>query len=124
MAGLVSRLLVDTDVLIDHLRGARTFRIPDGSDAAYSIITRAELYAGKRSTEQPIEQLLDAMVEIGISSDMATRAGGIRRDTGIGLADALIAATALTHGRVVLTRNDRHFAAVAELELASPEALA
>jgi toxin FitB len=120
LARLVTSYLVDTDVLVDHLRGARTFTLAEHSDAAYSVITRAELYAGRRAAEQPIETLLGAMLEVGISRDVATRAGTLRRDHGVQLADALIAATALAEGRVVLTRNMKDFAGIPDLQVEAP----
>jgi hypothetical protein len=46
-------LLVDTDVLIDHLRGARAFE-PGEARVAYSAITRAELFAGRASEEAAV----------------------------------------------------------------------
>lgn len=110
--------LVDTDVLVDHLRGARAFTIPGGATGAYSVITRAELYAGRRALEQPIESLLSQMVEIELGSSTATRAGHIRRVTGVALPDAIIAATAMEAGRVLMTRNRGHFERVNGLEIA------
>lgn len=115
--------LVDTDVLIDSLRGARPFLLPEGAHAACSVITRAELYAGRRAKEQPIEQLLEAFVEIDIDVDIATEAGVIRREHDLGLADAVIAATALRAGRVVLTRNRRDYLPLPGLEVRSPDDL-
>lgn len=116
---MVSACLVDTDVLIDHLRGARPFDLPEGASAAYSVITRAELYAGRRAAEQPIEALLGHMVELGISPAVANRAGAIRRTVGIALADALIGATALDSGRILMTRNREHFERIDGLALAA-----
>jgi predicted nucleic acid-binding protein len=46
--------------------------------------------------------------------------GRIRRETGIAIADGLIAATALVHGVALLTRNVRHFERVDGLRLATP----
>jgi predicted nucleic acid-binding protein len=120
LARLVTGYLVDTDVLVDHLRGARTFSLAEQSDAAYSVITRAELYAGRRATEQPIETLLGSMLEVGISGEVATRAGELRRVQGMALADALIAATALVEGRVVLTRNTKDFAGIPDVQVEQP----
>ena len=41
----VADLLVDTDVFIDHLRGARELR-PGRNRLHYSVITRCELISG------------------------------------------------------------------------------
>lgn len=112
--------LVDTDVLVDHLRGARTFTLAEQTDAAYSVITRAELYAGRKAAEQPVETLLGSMLEVAVSTQVATRAGELRRVHGMALADALIAATALAEGRVVLTRNQEDFAGIPDLQVEQP----
>ena len=109
--------LVDTDVLIDHLRGARLFALPDGSSGAYSIITRAELNAGRRAESQPINALLSQLDEVALTSRIAMRAGEIKRVTSVGLADAIVAATALESGRIVMTRNRKHFERVEGLEI-------
>lgn len=42
------RLLVDTDVVVDHLRGRHALRAK-GHQLFYSSITRAELWAGATS---------------------------------------------------------------------------
>lgn len=42
-------VLVDTDVCIDHLRGAAALR-PGKHRLHYSVITRAELFAGSSAT--------------------------------------------------------------------------
>lgn len=109
--------LIDTDVLIDHLRGARAFALPDGATGAYSVVTRAELYAGRRAVEPPIESLLSQMVELELDSVTANRAGTIRRASGVALADAIIAATAIESGRVLITRNRQHFERIDGLEM-------
>ena len=114
----MSELLVDSDVLIDHLRGATAFAPPAGA-ASYSVVTRAELFAGRASEEAVIEQLLAPMRELVLDRAIAERAGRLRRDHGVGLADALIAATALAHELELLTRNRRHFERVPGLRLAA-----
>lgn len=120
----MSYFLVDTDVLIDALRGAKPFALPPGSNGAYSVITRVELYAGRRAVEQPIERLLTAMLELGLDRDTATLAGQLRRAHDLNLADAVIAATAERTDRVVVTRNRRHFERVVGVEVLGPEELA
>lgn len=43
-------ILVDTDVFIDHLRGARQLA-PGRHRVHYSVITRAELFAGNTASQ-------------------------------------------------------------------------
>jgi len=114
----VADLLVDTDVFIDHLRGARAFD-PAGHRVHYSVITRAELFAGTTATGAA-DTLLRPFQEIEVDRDIAERAGGLRRKTGIRLPDALIAATALAAGLALVTRNRRDFAGIEGLSLRAP----
>ncbi len=110
------RVLVDTDILVDHLRGARRFK-PTGR-IHVSVVTRAELFAGHAADEAPVTALLAPLIEHVVDAAVAERAGRIRRDSGLRLPDSLIAATAMEHGCVLTTRNERDFAKVEGLRLA------
>lgn len=112
-------LLVDTDVFVDHLRGARPLR-PGRGTLRYSVVTRCELFAGSRDREDVVDGLLSPFVEIPVDRRVAESAGRIRRDTGIRTPDALIAATALTHGLTLVTRNARDFERVRRLRTRAP----
>jgi predicted nucleic acid-binding protein len=111
----VADVLVDTDVFVDHLRGAAELK-PGPHRLHYSVMTRAELFAGSSATDA-ITNLLAPFRELPIGRDVAERAGRIRRETQIRIADALIAATALEHGLGLATRNRRHFELVRGLRL-------
>ncbi|HUN77883.1 MAG TPA: type II toxin-antitoxin system VapC family toxin [Solirubrobacteraceae bacterium] len=113
----MGKLLLDTDVLIDHLRGHRQL-VAD--DAAISVVTRAELFAGDERQEPAIGALLADYDEVGVDTRIARRAGRVKRQTGLKIADALIAATALEHELPLMTRNRRHFEHVAGLVLHTP----
>lgn len=115
----MAEFLFDTDVLIDHLSGGRPLSIPP-ERSAYSTLTRAELYAGRHVDESVVDDLLSILAEIPVERAIAEEGGRIRRTQGIGLADAIIAATALTTGRTLVTRNERHYRAVAGLKLRAP----
>lgn len=111
-------LLIDTDVLIDHLRGVTRLR-SGGQRLAISVISRCELFAGA-DMPAALRALLAALVEWPVDSAVAELGGITRRATGIATADALIAATALAHGVPVMTRNRRHFERVDGLEVRAP----
>lgn len=114
----VADLLIDTDVCIDHLAGG--VRLSGRrSRLGYSVITRAELHSGAASAfeVEQIRRLLGAMTEYGVDRQIADEAGRIRREVGIRLPDALIAATALVHGLSVDTRNVADFRRVPGLRL-------
>jgi len=111
----VAGLLVDTDVFIDHLRGAR--ELTAGRHRLhYSVITRCELLSGIVGSAL-VQQLLEPFRELPVDRDVAERAGRIRRDTGIATPDALIAATAIQHDLILVTRNRRHFEPVKRLRI-------
>lgn len=115
----LARVLLDSDVLIDHLRGHR--RYVRGSDEPHiSSITRAELFAGRGVDERRIRRFLEPMVELPVDRVIAERAGRLRRAGELELPDALIAATALEHKLVLVTRNVRDFSEVGGLRLRAP----
>jgi predicted nucleic acid-binding protein len=113
----VADVLVDTDIFIDHLRGARELR-PGPHRLHYSVITRAELMAGTSASEL-VRLLLAPFRERPVDRTIAERAGRIRRESGVRLPDALIAATALEHHLALATRNRRDFANVRGLRIRS-----
>lgn len=114
-----AEILVDTDVLIDHLRGTHRLRAGAGP-LGISVVSRCELFAGRDDPER-LRRFLAAMVELPIDSAIAELAGVTRRESGIATPDALIAATALTHGIALMTRNRRHFDRVAQLRVVAPD---
>ncbi len=118
------RLLLDTDVLIDYLRGR-----PEAVDylealtpaLLVSAVTVAELCAGVRDGDE--RSILDEFVQsfdvIPLEKQIAVTAGLIRRDYGkshgTGLADAIIAATAQIQNADLVTLNRKHFPMVRDI---------
>lgn len=113
--GIVADLLVDTDVFIDHLRGARQLAL-GRHRLNYSVITRAELFAGNSASDLA-SAILAPFRELPVDRAVAERAGRIRREAGVRLPDALIAATAIEHGLGLATRNRSDFERVRSLRL-------
>jgi predicted nucleic acid-binding protein len=122
---LSASCLVDSDVLVDFLRG-RTEAVAwvreHQAELAVSPITVAELYVGARSPaeEERLEAFLALFPEATIGRREAREAGSLRRrfgpSHGVGLADALVAATALSQGLTVATLNVKHFPMLPGLE--------
>lgn len=115
MTGAVADLLLDTDIFIDHLRGATRIE-PRRHRLHYSVVTRAELFAGNTATNAASE-LLAPFREHPVDRAIAERAGRVAREHGLRMPDALIAATALEHRLGLVTRNTRHFDEVRSLRL-------
>lgn len=110
--------LVDTDVLIDYLRGTpgavKFLEAQAGEALAISAMSVAEIYAGARPEEKPgIADFLRLFDCIAIDPDIARRGGALRQQYrashGTGLADALIAATAVELDLRLATLNVRHY---------------
>ena len=115
---MAERLLIDTDVLVEYLRGrSEAVEYLEGlsSDLYISVISVAELFAGVRDDEEEkyLKQLLLAFVVLPVTEKTARPGGLYRREYGrshgTGLADALIAATSEEHGADLATFNRRHF---------------
>jgi predicted nucleic acid-binding protein len=112
------RLLLDTDLLVEYLRGraeAGEWLESQDADLAVSAITVAELCAGIKGAResQLLDRFLLALEVLPATEEIGRLAGQYRRDYGpshgTGLADALIAATATVDGSSLVTFNRRHF---------------
>lgn len=112
--------LVDSDVLIWHLRGQQKAidwlaRLATQGTLAISAISVLEVQAGvKAKEEDTTAAFLNGLVCFPIDRDIARQAGEyIRtyRSRGITLdaADSLIAATSVQQDLVLVTRNTSHY---------------
>ena len=117
--------LLDTDLLIDYLRGhpeAVSFVEANVAEACISAMNIAELYQGVRNGEEQtkLEKMISAMTSLPITSEIAGRGGLFSRDYrpshGCGLADCLVAATADLHGLRLVTLNAKHFPMLRNVE--------
>jgi len=119
----MTSFFVDTDVLIDFLRGykpAVEWMRQLRSRPMVSVITVAELRAGMRAGEESaLETLIDVLVVIPIDEVTARQAGDLRRKFGpthgTGLADALIAASSIINKARMVTLNVRHYPMIDEV---------
>lgn len=113
-------MLVDSDVLITHLRGlsaARDWLIGARKNGplVISVVSIAELVGSLRSVERrEVWRLLSSFRAEPATEIISRRAGELMRryrrsHTGIGLGDYLIAATADVKGLQLATLNVRHF---------------
>jgi predicted nucleic acid-binding protein len=115
---MAERLMFDTSVLIDFLRGrpsAVEFLRTTTSRPLASAVTVGELYAGVREGKErgQLDRLVSAFRIIGLTRDVAVQGGLLtrqfRKSHGVGLSDALIAATAVSVNARLVTLNVKHF---------------
>ncbi len=120
-------LVFDSSVLILFLNDALPTETVDlfrnslqAGNAAISTIVRAEVLAwGGHSVDslQAATALLDICELIPVTLAVADEAARIRRETGLKLPDALIAATALLQAATLVTANGKDFRRVPHLAL-------
>ena len=115
---MTKRLLLDTDVLIDFLRGQpQAVQLLEDTDCEFhvSAVSVAELYVGVRDgrEREVLDQLVGVLRTIEISTEIAQQAGLWRREYGkshgTGILDALIAACADALQIPLATLNVKHF---------------
>lgn len=114
-------IVVDTSVLIDHLRGHEGAKnaLRDAASAgarfAGSVLTRVEILAGMRGAEEAKTTALLASLEwIAVDEPLADQAGRLanqysRSHPGVDPVDYVIAATATELEAELWTRNVKHF---------------
>jgi predicted nucleic acid-binding protein len=117
----MSGVLVDTDILIEVLRGRKPEVTRLWSDTVseegalfYSPVTLAEIRHGMRGHErESTERVLSSMLSVPIEIEIGARAGDYLRafhaSHPLELGDALIAATASIHQLALWTQNRKHF---------------
>ena len=111
------KFLIDTDVLVDFLRGfplAIEYIKTHSEDIIISAISVAELYAGVKDSErEQLDALISLFEVIPITQEIAVTGGLLKqqyfKSHGVGLADAIIAATSISINATLKTLNIRHF---------------
>ena len=111
-------LLLDTDVLVDFLRGhskAVSFVKAHSNLIILSSIVIAELYAGVKGNaeETALHDFISLFRVVPVNTEIAKIGGLYKRDYGrshgISLADAILAATVETENAELKTLNTRHY---------------
>ncbi len=121
------KLLVDTDIIIDCLKGvkpAKTLFKSDDIDIYCSILSRKELLskAGLSESERKrVKDLLAGLKVLKIDNDINKKYMLLLNKYGErqgSIADYVIAATAWAKNLPLLTRNQKHFKWIEEIKLA------
>jgi predicted nucleic acid-binding protein len=118
-----SPTMVDTTVLIDHLRGvnaAGAFLAALEAPPYASELTRTEVMIDLRSAERIAAERLFAHIEwIPVGERIARDAGELgrrfRRSHHLGVTDLVIGATAQLLGAALATHNVKHYPMLADL---------
>ena len=121
-------ILFDTDILIDAGRKVAEAvsyleRAEQKTMVGISVITQMELFVGCRNKSElnVLEKFLRRFEIINLHESISTRAVNLLREYrlshGLLIADALIAATALTVKSPLATKNQQDYRFIKELEL-------
>lgn len=116
----MEKILIDTDVVIDFLRGHNNRvkdifqQIENKEIKAYiSLISVIELYSGEdtqiKEKLEVLEQVLAFLKILELDLNVAKIAGSLKRRYKLGLADSIIAATSIAYQIKLLTFNTKHF---------------
>ncbi len=126
------RYLIDTDWVADYLTGRQEalglFSGFRRDEIAISLMTLGEIYEGvyysrdPKGSQQALRNFLRWVSVAPIGRSVMQRFARIRGDLRgrgqlIGDPDILIAATAIQHGAILVTRNIRHYGRVPGLKL-------
>jgi predicted nucleic acid-binding protein len=118
-------MLLDSNILIYGAQGAHSGldRLLDRTDLAVASVTRIETLGYHRLSAMErhwLEATFERMRIFMLDDTVAARAIALRQERKMGLADAIISATALVHGLPLVTRNVADFQHVAGLHVVDP----
>ncbi len=106
------KALLDTNILIDFLRGVPAARdeLKRYKDKAISVITWMEVMAGAPPlAERATRQFLDGFALVDLDETVAVRAVALRGDHRLKLPDAIVWASAQVRSMLLVTRDTRGF---------------
>lgn len=115
---MAGTLLPDTDVLVDYFRGypaAVSFIGKNASRIFLSAIVVTELYAGVRgpTEKETLDNFISLFRVVPVTAAIAKKGGLFKSDYGkshgVGIADAIIAATAAAENAKLKTLNIKHY---------------
>jgi predicted nucleic acid-binding protein len=115
---MANPILLDTDILIDFFRGynkAVAFVNENNTRIILSSIVIAELFAGVKGDEEQaaLQNFVSLFPVIPVDAEVGKAGGLYKRDYGkshgVGLADAILAATAEAENAELKTLNTKHY---------------
>lgn len=118
------KYLADTNVLVEHLRGAKNaFEFLAQNNPKISSVSVAELIQGSRNKRELSEvmRMCEDLEVVSISEAIDRRALGIMEryflTNHLQYLDALIAATSIEEKLTLVTANTKHFVFLKELQI-------
>ena len=111
--------VLDTNIVLYFLGGTLAAPLPDGAYHV-SVVTELELLSYPKLTpeqEAPIKAFLSALKIVGLEPGVKEAAIHLRRQHGLKLPDAIIAATAIELDLTLITANVKHFKQIPELKI-------
>jgi len=124
------KIVFDTTILVDCLRNYKdaveTVKLVAKReiDGFISVVTEAELYSGMdcrtSSGAAAVASLISLFTKIILSNDIAQKAAEFRRNSNVEIPDAIIAATAISQGAKVWTKNIEDLKPVKEIKVEEP----
>jgi predicted nucleic acid-binding protein len=118
--------LIDTNAIIDYLESKlpeKSNQLLDNIKFQLSVISRVELLAWPKATENQLKLLTDFINVSRIfdfNEPVILKSIEIRKNYHIKLPDAIIAATAIVNKLILVTRNTGDFSKISDLKLLDP----
>ncbi len=123
-------MLIDTDILVDYLRlHPEAVHFLDGltkKDRAVSVLTHLELLQGcsTKLKSQTVDHFVKQFKVLPLDAEISLSAMKLFREhkwhSHMSIPDVLIAATALSSGEILYTRNVKDYKMIPGLKLHSP----
>lgn len=122
------RLIIDTSILIDYLRGGIKWeellsQFEKDTEIYLPTIVIFELFSGKSTSDPKVAKEISNFIKffqkVELTEKIAKRAGELFRDVNknLGAPDYIVAASALELNATVVTLNIKHFEQIASLNL-------
>lgn len=111
----MNKFLIDPDVVIWFLKGREQEvslikKLASIGDLFISVVSITEIRVGlRKDAEKVIKELQDIFSPISLDPKTGELAGEFRQKYNLGIADMLIAATAVASDAILVTRNEKHF---------------
>ncbi len=118
--------LIDTNAVIDYLDNKlpeKAAELIDDIDINISVIARMELLAWPGASKKQaavLNDFIEASEVFSLEEPIILKAIEIRKNHKTKLPDAIIAATALVHNLVLITRNIKDFEKIQKLKVLDP----